>query len=1105
MDSRASFEEKNLKDSDLESAAVFENSIRFEGLEEEKRGRRRGRPDRKQMDRSKSRSLSIRRRISADVALPPAFKTISHRIDDYEDHEKARQSSEKKTSLDEFVGTTWHTDTAEDVIKSLESDATIGLTKSQVEAKTKIYGLNVQSKPPSRLLHKIFMYFFGGFGPLLMIGGILCCIAWKPLGNPPATANIVLGVILFIVFATQAAFNFWQDYSSSRVMDSIHNMIPDDSATIRDGDVVIVPSKNLLPGDIINFSAGTKIPADMRIISNSPDLAFDRSVLTGESKAIPASSKPEAPFSNYLESSCIAMQGTFCSTGSGTGIVVSTGDNTIFGKVAKMTAEPKRGLTPLQKEILRFVILTSIVIISLIILIIILWAAWLHNDYPDWINGPTLIVDIVSIGVAFMPEGLPIALTSCLIITAGVMKKKKVLCKSLSVVETLGSVSVLCLDKTGTLTRNMMTVSDVTIGSDEIEDESRENEMLNSAFFLKISIISGLCNAAYFEPLTLGLALHEQKIIGNATDSAVLKFAAEKILLEKIQQSWKEMSHLSFSSKKKFMAKMHSPLDKETENTFKTLFSNTNSNDRNIPFLLLTVKGAPDVLYSKCTHILNENGVVSDLDDKEMAKIKAIQLKWASLGKRVILLAMKVIPNEQRIMEALKDNAAANELMEELSGRELTLVGLMGISDPLKDDIPYVIRVLKDAGIRPVMVTGDYEYTGLAIARKAGMITKAEIRSYKDLDPNFIIVDEKVKLCDRPEIDEAIVMTGTNISELNENQWEHLSQFKEIVFARTTPEQKLRIVEEFQKRKNVVGMTGDGVNDAPSLKQADVGIAMVEGSDIAKEAADLVLLESFSLIIVALKYGRLVFENLKKTITYLLPAGTYAELWPVLLNVIFGLPQALSSFYMIIICCLTDCAGAITLAYEAPERNLLKKKPRSISGERLVNLQLFLHSYFTIGTYYTFTSMLMAFICFQRMGIPFKELTLAYGNYSIDSNNVTSVGNVASSVYFINLVIMQLFNLLAVRTRHLSIFQHPPIRNPQTRNYILFVAAAFAIGVTFLFNYIPWFRKNIGTARPHVEYYFIAVGFGLMVLTYDETRKFLVRKYPKSVLAKIAW
>jgi sodium/potassium-transporting ATPase subunit alpha/H+/K+-exchanging ATPase len=1005
--------------------------------------------------------------VEPNLALPPIFKTVSYKVN----AESAGSESKLDKSARSFKRNAWHLQPVEDVARSLGTDKNKGLTHTQYNSLLKTHGANSLSPPPTNWFKKLLNYLFGGFGLLLMIGGILCCIAWKPLGNPnPTVANLVLGVVLFIVFFLQAFFNFWQDFSSSRVMSSINGMLPSDICVVREGASTVCQAKELVPGDLIFVSNGDRLPADVRFVSvGSGEFAFDKSILTGESKPIYATSEPDQKGSNYLESNSIGLQGTFCVGGSGYALVVSTGDHTVFGQIAKLTSEPKKGMSPLQKDIIRFIIFIVSIALFLLVLICILWGAWIRKDFPDWIPVPVLIVDLVSVFVAFIPEGLPIALTTCLMITASAMKNNRVLCKSLSVVETLGSVSVVCSDKTGTITKNKMSVVSYAVGGEVLETPGAPAEG-------QLSLLAKLCNAAAFNPTTRSKPLEERLMSGNATDQAIYRFGYQ-LIDEDVYQPQK--AEVSFNSKNKFMIR---------------LFEDENG-------LQLMTKGAPDILLQKCSQYLTPEGKVLPLDESAVAKMTSIQESWAEKGQRVVLLAYK------RVKHSAFDDCgfASKETIDRLieQSTEHILAGLVGIADPPKDDILEVVTTLHGAGIRVMMVTGDFEATAVAIARICGIMSHRSVKKVEDLDPQFALLN--TKLCDRPVIDAALSITGSDLDSLNDSQWEHLTCFTEIVFSRTTPEQKLKIVEEFQKRKHVVAMTGDGVNDAPSLRQADVGIGMSDGSDIAKEAADLVLLDSFSSIVTALKFGRLVFENLKKTLAYLLPAGSYAELWAVLLNVIFGVPQMLSSFLMIMICCLTDCVAAITLAYEKPEKSLLTKQPRSISGGRLVDWRLVVNSYLITGTYYTFVSMMMSFLYLQENGVPFSSLTLSYGNFrGIDAEIVNEKLKVASSVYFITLVIMQFFNLMSIRTRYASLFHHSPVHG-ESANYALIPAMAFALGVTFFFNYIPWFQQNLGTGIVPWKYYFIACAFGTLLLIWDELRKYSVRRWPKSVLAKMAW
>lgn len=1013
------------------------------GIKFEEGAFERGRRRRRTLIHSRSRLVSLfREKVGKEVVLPGVFKTISHQVDN--DLEKPMPS---ELAL-KFSSITWHTDTVAFVEKQFCTSVPFGISDFQYKSAKSLYGNNVQLKPPLRWLWKILVYFFGGFGVLLLGGGVLCLVSWKPLGSPPAIANLVLGILMLVVFLAQALFNFFQDFSSSRVMDLINDMIPTQCTVVRDGKKEVVDLKDLVPGDILHFSQGDKVAADVRVAVALPDLAFDRLVLTGESVPVYTVPSPDPEGTNYLELTCMAMQGTFCVGGVGKGIVVSIGDDTIFGTIAQETSKPKTGMTPLQKEIIRFVLLTSGIILFLVVLLCILWGAWLKKDYPDWINVPSLIVDLVLVAVAFMPEGLPIALTMCLIITANQMRKHDILCKSLLIVELLGLVLVIGFDKTGTLTCNKMVVTDSHCPGPSSQ----------------MWLAAALCNQL--------LMAGNKAVQGNATDRALLEYANNTSLVLTICDPWTKQRELPFNSKDKYMVTVACPTRSDAWNLVGIPGHFIDEN-----LAIMFVKGAPDVLLPHLSFVSTPTGFMPISPDV-IDEITEKQRQWASQGKRVLLLAEKLIQNNSILDDT---RMAVAEMRDQV--RDLVFVGLVAIEDPPRKNIHTVISRLRDAGIKVVMITGDFELTGLAIARQCG------------------IVHDKVDKIDCNTGANAISITGPETNTLTDDQWALVIQYNELVFTRTTPQQKLLIIQQFQKNGHLVGMTGDGINDAPLLKQSDVGISIADALDIAKEALDIVLLllkdELFEGIILALKYGRLVFENLKKTVGYLLPAGTYAELWPVLLNFIFGMPQMLLSFNMIIICCVTDCINAIVIAFEPPEKNLLERPPRK---ERLVDFKLLLHLYFTIGTFYAFSSFLLAFINLQRHHMPFSAFTLSYGLYLNKWDNVSDIINMSLSIYFVNLVIMQIFNLLAMRTRYLLIFQHPP-----WLNWRIFVAAPISFGVTFIINYIPKVQQALGTAMVPVEYYFISLGFGIVVLTYDELRKWANRKWPSGPLAKIAW
>jgi sodium/potassium-transporting ATPase subunit alpha len=663
-----------------------------------------------------------------------------------------------------------------------------------------------------------------------------------------------------------------------------------------------------------------------------------------------------------------------------------------------------------------------------------------------------------------------------------------------------------------------MFVTECSVGTKKMSAQEAcdfmiKNEEPNNSIF-QLQAIAGLCNASEFDAATYHLPLSERKIAGDATDQAVFRFSESLGPVRELQLLWRRTFELAFNSKNKFMIRtlaLAEPAGLE-------YLAVAEAESWKADDLLLTIKGAPDILIERCTTYVNEDGHVLPLDGRMKMSIEEIKNYWSSQGKRVILLARKVLPGHQAI-HSPADNSFEADVTNQAKA-DLTLVGLVGIVDPPRDEIPEVVRILRRAGIRIFMVTGDFKLTAQAIAIECGIISNPASMVHdismlsrdapvsKNEDEEAADNMEKEDDLDLTErVAKSITLSGPEIITLNENQWNRLCEYDEIVFARTTPEQKLRIVREFQARDNIVGMTGDGVNDAPSLKAADIGIALGSGSDIAIEAADMVLLDSFGAVVEAVKYGRVVFDNLKKTIIYLLPAGTFSEFWPIITNVILGLPQILSSFLMIMICCLTDCAAATTLAYEKPEADVLLRRPRNPKKDRLVDWKLLFHAYIFLGVQETLCSFAMAYWYAQRRGVAFSALWLGYGVYpdNYDRGYVAQVLSEASSIYFVNLVIMQWFNLFATRTRRLSIFQQPPAFNKETQNLWLFPAILFSVVVIFIFLYIPGIEVAILSSPIPVEYFFFPMAFGIWLLFTDETRKYFVRKYPKSLVAKMAW
>ncbi|GAB1521256.1 hypothetical protein RhiTH_004348 [Rhizoctonia solani] len=981
---------------------------------------------------SRASNRSINSPIDPAARLPVEFRTLSLHVD-----ETVRQQAaeKRKGATKDISDLTFHTQTEEEVLALFSVSPAVGLDSAQAQRRLATNGPNALSPPPSNTFRKVLEWIFGGFGSLLLAASIVCFIAWKPLGEPnPAPANLALAVVLLIVLLLNAVFNMWQDISTGRTLASLTSLLPSAVTVLRDGQPTVTQASQLVTGDIVMLGTGVRVPADMRILK-SEGLMVDRGVLTGESEPIPAST--HYTDQNFLETRNIALQGTYCVSGSGMGVVVQVGDGTVFGRIARLSTGPNAngkngltaGLTTLQREILRFVLIIAGCASTVAIIIVILWAAWLRRDYPNYINVPTLLIDVVSVMVAFIPEGLPVAITMSLAKVAHTLSKKKVLCKSLSIVETLGSVNVLCSDKTGTLTQNKMTVQDVAIFDTEysvlgFRDASNEGQGNNN--LRQMSAVAAICNSANFASGTEDEPTSIRKVIGDATDSAILRFAHTMRPIETSRSVWDDVFKLNFSSKTKFMLKLSKLVDSSGSLPAPLVRSDMFNPQTDY---LLTVKGAPDVLYPRCTSIMSPvDGQVFDLTPERLAQLTAVQNRWAARGRRVLMLGRRIVRGSEF------KGPISDESIAEVNWN-LTIIGLVGLIDPLKEDIIETVRICRGAGIRFFMVTGDHPATAVAIAAQAGIVSgnPDAIHRLSDLDDSL---DEKAIPQYDPDAKDrslftsdsstdpekgsslansgmkSIVITGTDLMTISSSQMEQLCQYDEIVFARTSPEQKLRIVHEFQRRGGVVAMTGDGVNDAPSLKAADCGIAMGDGSDVAREAADMVLLENFEAIVVALEYGRLVYDNLKKTVLYLLPAGSFSELMPILLNILIGVPQMLSSLQVRKLRTSTtdpltnktDVLPALSLALEKPEQGLLSRRPRNVKTDRLADWKLLLHAYGFIGVLESLCAMSMSFWYLQRNGVPFSDLVLGFGNWpTLDEEKLDK----AQSVYFFTLVIMQ--------------------------------------------------------------------------------------------------
>ncbi|KAK3829340.1 MAG: hypothetical protein J3Q66DRAFT_379952 [Benniella sp.] len=1048
---------------------------------------------------------------------------------------------------DFFSTAVFHKLSEAEVNLRLNTNETLGLSQAEAERRLKSNGPNTLTMRKPNYVKKILGYLFGGFCSILWLGVITFIICWRPpLSDPPNITNLALAILVLFVILLQASFSAFQDFSTAMVMSSIMDMIPADCRVIRDGQLVKIPAANLVVGDRVHLSLGNKVPADLRLLQASNDTRFDRAVLTGESDAIEAC--VNATDDNFLESKNIAFMGTHVVQGSCVGVVILKGNDTLMGRINKLTTGRKPKTTIIQKEISRFIRIIITMTISLILLITVVWLAWLHRDHPNFMSVAVLLVTLMGCVIAFIPEGVPVCISLTLLMIARRMRENDILPKALSTVETLGCVNVICSDKTGTLTENKMHITNVAFLDHEsnpeeigrrIEKDSRGPNNLpqpeDDAWLLSIrqlQLATLLCNNAKFDNETNGLPVTERKILGDATDSALLRFGAQVSETTALSACFERTFEIPFNSRSKWMMAVYQGTTQHPD-VIKTLFGsnmmnagNTSPNEKDD--MLVFVKGAPDVLLPHCTSFwsVNQNSC-QPLTPESSAELSRIQQTWSRRGQRVLMLCKgRYSPYFAEHHLSAGGPSTSNAVQEELTRQglqELCIIGLVGIMDPPRPEIKDTIRSCRGAGVRFFMVTGDFGLTAAAIAKQIGLFSEREPHTYEHImDPNFGETKEahvpdhsheesyghnEIGL-PRYREGASLILTGADLSKMSPGEWDLVCAYEEIVFARTSPEQKLRIVTEFQKRDGVVAVTGDGVNDAPALKAADVGVAVLSGSDVAIEAADLILLGGFDSIPAAIRLGRLAFQNLQKVIGYLLPAGSWSEVWPVLINTFLGTPLTLSSFLMVIICCFTD-----TLVMEKEEFNLLSLPPRNSKKEHLISLKIYSQSYFFIGTMMTFFCNMFFFLYLKEYtGLGFQDLVFTFGNIpeeklkpgvTLEDFNGYYV-NTGQCVCFITLVILQWGNILSVRNRRLSMFQADPFRK-QRRNLWLFLGILASFLIAILVTEAPGIQEVMLTNSVPIKYWLLPLPCAVFIIIADEIRKALVRAFPKGILARVAW
>jgi len=902
-----------------------------------------------------------------------------------------------------------------------------GLTTEEVLSAREHYGKNIIEEKKGK--HPIFIFLATMttmMAILLWVGGIIAIIAQMP----------ELGIAIMLVNIINGAFSFWQEFRAGKATDALKKMLPAFVRVIREGKELKILAEELVPGDIMVIAEGDKISADARLLFCS-DLQVNQSTLTGESNPVRKIHDPVLREGlSRSEMANLIFTGTSVSSGTGKAVVISTGMNTEFGKIAKLTQSMVEEHSPLQKELDKLTKQISFIAMSIGVVFFIISAFF--------INEPLAKSFIFSLGmiVAFIPEGLLPTVTLSLAIAVQRMAKEHALVKKLSAVETLGCTTVICSDKTGTLTQNEMTVGNLWLPTAEFtvtgqgyapEGEIQLNGDLVSVTSnpdLKQLILSAaLCSNARILPPNE--ENNRYQVLGDPTE-ACLEVVAQKagFNVEIQNQNFPRLRELPFDSSRKRMTTIHQlPFNKEGL--------------KRIAF----IKGAPKEVMELCDTI-QINGVKQAITPQQRLDIMEANDRYARNGLRVLAIATRALSADLNLPVQL--SAFTPEIIEV----NMTFIGLVVMSDPPRPEVAAAIEQCHKASIRVIMITGDYGLTAESIAKRIGIVKGEHPR----------------------------VITGQELTKMSIEDLE-VALKDEVIFARVAPEQKYQVVCALQAMGEIVAVTGDGVNDAPALKKADIGIAMgIAGTDVAKEAADMILTDdNFASIVKAVEEGRTVYTNIRKFILYILnsnmPEGVPSSAFLISRGAI---PLPLSVMQILFIDLGTDMLPALGLGAEEAEKGVMNLPPRS-QKEPLLNKAVMIKGFLWYGMLESAVAMAAYF---------FINLLNGYPNVPLAASGI--VYSQATTLTLASIVFCQIGMVLNCRTERESIFKIGPFKNKQV-NIGIIVELILVVALM----YVPFLRNVFQTSPVPLAGWIFLFCIPLPIVLIEEARKYYLRHYSK--------
>lgn len=995
---------------------------------------------------------------------------------------RKRDKTDHLKDLKQELQTDFHKISLAELTTRLKTNAEKGLTAVAAKKILERDGPNTLKPPkttPGWL--KFCKHLVQGFALLLWMGAILCLIAYTIQVTTTTSSsqdNLYLGITLAAVVMITGVFSYYQEAKSCRVMESFKHMVPQHANVIRDGVKQTIPVEDIVVGDLVEVQFGDRIPADIRIIE-CKGFKVDNSSLTGESE--PQSRSVEKTDDNPIETRNLAFFSTNAVEGTAKGIVINIGDNTAMGRIASLASGLETGKTPIAKELTHFIhIITSVAVFMGVLLCIISIIIGYH-----WLESILFLIGVI---VANVPEGILATVTVCLTLTARRMAKKNCLVKHLEAVETLGSTTTICSDKTGTLTQNRMTVAHLWFDRKITIIDTSEQGLpsaqcdINNPVFAALAKVTILCNVAEFKSRQESIPILKREVKGDASEAALLKYMEIAVgNVMDVRAHHKKVAEIPFNSTNKFQLSIHENKDGKTHH-------------------ILVMKGAPETIIEKCTTILI-GGKEQPINHKVIEDFQHIYLYFGGMGERVLGFCDLDLPNDKYPLGFKFNSEEPNFPLI-----DLRFIGLISMIDPPRATVPDAVATCKKAGISVTMITGDHPITAKAIAKSVGIMSP-KTETVEDIAARLNIPVSQVN----PASAKGAVIHGTQLKEMTADQLDAiLKSHEEIVFARTSPQQKLIIVESYQRLGCIVAVTGDGVNDSPALKQADIGVAMgISGSDVSKQAADMILLDdNFATIVTGIEEGRLIFDNLKKSIAYTLTSNV-PEITPFLVYIFLNIPLPLSTVAILFIDLGTDMAPAISLAYEPPEADIMKRPPRNPYYDRLVNPRLISVVYGQIGVIQAAAGFLVYFVVMAEHGFlpkhligirtrwddcKINDLQDSYGQeWSYNDRKILEY--TSNSAYFIAIVVVQWADLLICKTRRLSIFEQG------FKNNVLNFSMIFETCIACFLCYTPGMKEGLHMYPVKWQWWCVPLPFFFLILIYEECRKFIIKKRPHGWVA----